>query len=107
MGPITVPILEVGEESPQPDEVTPSPAPIEIDLTPPTPSPLFPRDVKSLMRLNHEQAKSLVREYGLEPLQIPVASPFADRFGPNNEPQSSREDDLNRFMSHIGVRLTV
>ncbi|KAH8087875.1 hypothetical protein BXZ70DRAFT_875678, partial [Cristinia sonorae] len=75
----------------------------KIDLTPPTPSPLFPRDITGLMRLSPNEARTLVRDYGLEPLTIPETS-FVESFETRkNEPQSSREEDLNRFMSYIGV----
>ncbi|TCD66529.1 hypothetical protein EIP91_001249 [Steccherinum ochraceum] len=104
--PTTIPILEIGEEPKKTEPLPPAPpTPVEIDLTPPTPSPLFPRDLTSLMRLSPSDAKVLVREYGLEPLQIqiPEVPLLGEGFGPFSEPQSSREEDLNRFMSHIGV----
>lgn len=96
----TVPIIDVSEESPTVDAA----APAEIVLEPPTPSPLFPRDLTSLMRLNPDDATALVREYGLEPLQIPEYSSLGEGFeAAKKEPQSSREENLNRFLSHIGV----
>ena len=55
------------------------------------------------MRMGPDDARTLVREYGLEPLRIPEPSSFGDLFGASSEPQSTREEDLNRFMSHIGV----
>ncbi|THH30881.1 hypothetical protein EUX98_g3320 [Antrodiella citrinella] len=99
--PMTVPILEISEEFPKQEK----PAVLEIDLTPPTPSPLFPRDLTGLMRLSPDDARALVREYGLEPLQIPEAGLFGEGFigFGDDGPKSSREEDLNRFMSHIGV----
>ncbi|KAL4244999.1 hypothetical protein ABKN59_002865 [Abortiporus biennis] len=68
----------------------------EMDLVPPTPSPLFPRNLSSLMKMGVDDAKALVSEYGLHSGSPPVAS--ARESG-----QESREEILNRFMSHIGV----
>ncbi|KAI0783006.1 hypothetical protein C8Q75DRAFT_811231 [Abortiporus biennis] len=68
----------------------------EMNLVPPTPSPLFPRNLSSLMKMGVDDAKALVSEYGLHSGSPPAAS--ARESG-----QESREEILNRFMSHIGV----
>lgn len=65
----------------------------------PTPSPLFPRDLPSLMRLETEDVRSLVLDYGL----ILSYEGGAGR----KEVECSREDLLNRFLSYIGVSSTM
>ncbi|KAJ6576848.1 hypothetical protein B0H10DRAFT_2101776 [Mycena sp. CBHHK59/15] len=83
--------------------VPPTPIPEEIV---PTASPLFPRDLKALFSLKTEDALSLVKEYGLgEKVQTP-STPTAEAASANDRPDS-RERNLNRFMSHIGVRRRV
>ncbi|KAG6831779.1 hypothetical protein H0H92_007931 [Tricholoma furcatifolium] len=88
-----------------------------FELVPPTPSPLFPRDMKSLFALGPDAAKRLLNEYGLGTasatpspslehavklvtdtgLHTPEVSPIVS--------STSREEDINRFMAHIGVPL--
>ncbi|KAG6866225.1 hypothetical protein C0991_007250 [Blastosporella zonata] len=89
-----------------------------FELVPPTPSPLFPRDMRSLFALGPDAAKQLLNDYGLQNtsaapspsktdghrirvatqtgLNTPVTSPVI-------EPHTTREEDINKFMAHIGV----
>ncbi|KAI0748795.1 hypothetical protein BC629DRAFT_1298285 [Irpex lacteus] len=55
------------------------------EWNPLTPSPLFPRDLTSLIRLGTEEARALMREYGLV------------------REEESREESINRFLAYIGV----
>ena len=85
-----------------------------------SPSPLFPRDLKSLFKLGAEDARILLRQYGLV---SGVPSPTTPRPGGlasvnENESTSGSSDahnlnetgddachveDMNKFMAHIGV----
>jgi len=38
----------------------------EIDIEPPTPSPFFPKNLGSLLKMKPEDARALVKDYGLE-----------------------------------------
>jgi len=113
----------------------PTPTPIKRttsrDLAiPPTPSLLFPRDLKSLFSLKPEAAKKLLREYGLasgnstpllEKPKMPLehveeesaTSPGGwdlDVEEPSDEDEVDEEnaaehvEGMNKFMAHIGVR---
>lgn len=62
-----------------------------FELLPPTPSPLFPRDLPTLMKLGDDEVKTLVSDYGLLTPHL------------NESVERSREDNLNRFLSYIGV----
>ncbi|CCM00157.1 uncharacterized protein FIBRA_02185 [Fibroporia radiculosa] len=63
------------------------------DLEPPTASRSFPRDIEMLIKSPHNVVKELLRDYGLvEPTK---------RKGETQH--GSREEDINRFMSFIGV----
>jgi len=86
-------------------------------VVPPTPSPRFPRDLKALFQLGVEEARTLLREYGLasgvsspvtpRPRGIPVAgdgegtSDSADANGELSD--EGHVQDMNKFMAHIGV----
>jgi hypothetical protein len=54
----------------------------------PTPSSLFPRDLKTLSLLDDKKVKALAEDYGL---YVGSDAPF------------SRTDCLNKIMSHFGV----
>ncbi|TFK44856.1 hypothetical protein BDQ12DRAFT_717999 [Crucibulum laeve] len=96
-----------------------------LEAIPPTPSPLFPRDLKSLFSLGPDAARNLLRDYDLDGgsnnedispgsgIERPKPRAFA-RVSVNSTDSSptstefgvkvnSREDDLNKFMAHIGV----
>lgn len=45
-----------------------------VNLEPPTPSPLFPRDLRSLFKLSPSDASTLVKEYGLGEITAPPSS---------------------------------
>jgi hypothetical protein len=74
-------------------------------LEPPSPSPLFPPDLKALFSLKDEEAQTLVQHYGLQDgASSPAASPLHLRPTLVEEtPIESREKNLNLFMAHIGV----
>lgn len=100
-----------------------------INLVPPTPSPLFPRDLKALFSLSPDTAKKLLADYGLDdsasdpspvsPSNTEKASPSSSKaskktpasatgsdktlVGDNNNKGTTGEADLNKFMLHIGV----
>lgn len=61
----------------------------------PTPSPLFPHDLPSLMKLGAEEVATLARDYGLLP------SHPSERGSSGAE--GRKEENLNRFLSYIGV----
>jgi len=113
----------------------PTPTPIKRttsrDLAiPPTPSLLFPRDLKSLFSLKPEAAKKLLREYGLasgnstpllEKPKVPLphvveetaTSPGgwdldiedpSDMDEVDEENAAEHVEGMNKFMAHIGVR---
>lgn len=89
-----------------------------IQVTPPTPSPLFPRDLKSLFALGPDAARRLLRDYGIDGKD--EQSPATDEPCPKAAPRSSipespigsplesddehHEQRIHRFMFHIGVR---
>ena len=104
---------------------TPSTSTSTVDeVGPLTPSPLFPRDMASLFKLGPDEARALVRDYGLledipeengdsevvrvngspnrsdTGLAAPGGSPDLRRMPEENV---TRERDLSRFMAHIGV----
>jgi hypothetical protein len=104
---------------------TPSTSTSTVDeVGPLTPSPLFPRDMASLFKLGPDDARALVRDYGLledipeengeaEVVRLngsptcsgtgsatPGGSPDVERMP---EANVTRERDLSRFMAHIGV----
>ncbi|RPD68216.1 hypothetical protein L226DRAFT_540918 [Lentinus tigrinus ALCF2SS1-7] len=100
-------------------------------LVPPTPSPLFPPNLSTLVSLGPEEVKALVREYGLvsedggaddDDDNVPLAATRGGARGGKARPVShmtnvsdagqswveagldgTREDDLNKFMRYIGV----
>ncbi|KAJ6497742.1 hypothetical protein C8R45DRAFT_138091 [Mycena sanguinolenta] len=93
--------LASAEQSPMPLPWTPVLVPMLEEEAPPTPSPLFPRDLKALFALNSEDAEVLVRDYGLGG-EAPPVTPIVALMTPGAE-ADSRERNLNRFMAHIGV----
>lgn len=79
---------------------------IITDFADPTPSPLFPKDLTSLMRLSPHETRTLMEDYGLVPVHhagISMTNPKDSNATsrPVNEP--SREEHINRFLNHIGV----
>lgn len=104
-----------------------------LDLDTPTPSPLFPRDLTALARLDASDMKDLMRDYGLvktrritrQVLHKPKKSlddPFLD-YRPDGarhaapetehdivelvEEDEPREETLNRFLQFIGVTFRI
>ena len=81
---------------------------IITDLAAPTPSPLFPKDLISLMRLSPHETLTLMEDYGLVPVRQAGTSPMpreGDKgvVSPNPDAEPSREENINRFLNHIGV----
>ncbi|KAG5645439.1 hypothetical protein DXG03_006263 [Asterophora parasitica] len=86
-----------------------------FELIPPTPSPLFPRDLGSLFALGPDAAKRLLQDYGLDSTASAGPSPSIEKPRAKapltktglNTPEDSpkREEDINKFMAHIGVPL--
>jgi hypothetical protein len=92
-----------------------------FETIPPTPSPRFPRDLKALFQLGVEDARKLLREYGLasavsspitpKPRGLPDVgegggtSGSADANGEISD--EGHVQDMNKFMAHIGVRYFV
>ncbi|EKM53463.1 uncharacterized protein PHACADRAFT_259872 [Phanerochaete carnosa HHB-10118-sp] len=100
-----------------------------LDLDIPTPSPLFPRDLTALARLNTDETRELMRDYGLvktrrvarrvlRKRKISLDDPFLDKpettFGDETETETSevvelveedelRDETVNRFLQFIGV----
>jgi hypothetical protein len=83
-------------------------------VVPPTPSPRFPRDLKTLFSLGVEEARTLLREYGLtsgvsspvtpRPRGIPVVGDDGGSADANGEmSDEGHVQDMNKFMAHIGV----
>jgi len=80
---------------------------------PPTPSPRFPRDLKSLFQLGFEDAKTLLREYGLSSgvsspaIPNPKGPPDVGASGSSHANGETNDEDhvkdMNKFMAHIGV----
>lgn len=104
------------------------------DLDTPTPSPLFPRDLAALARLGPDDAKELMRDYGLVKTRRitrrtlhrrkkTLDDPFLDtepedpsgdatETEPDGvvelvEEDEPRDETLNRFLQFIGVGSTV
>lgn len=105
------------------------------DVEEPTASPMFPRDLATLVSLGPEEARKLVREYGLigededegdvdEEVQVAAVRTPTGRTRRDPRPtstfttasdgqswvnaglQGSREEDINRFMRFIGVSVS-
>lgn len=88
------------------------------ETVPPTPSRFFPRDLSSLFALSQEDARRLLRDYGLSSA---TASPINENPKPRglpsvdeeslsdsekgNEGTEAHAQDMNVFMKHIGVRV--
>ncbi|KDR75746.1 hypothetical protein GALMADRAFT_226392 [Galerina marginata CBS 339.88] len=90
------------------------------ETVPPTPSHLFPRDLGALFALSQDDARRLLREYGLDSA---AASPATENAKPrglasvdeegdalDSDGEKAGEEDpdahakyLNTFMAHIGV----
>nr|GAT57891.1 predicted protein [Mycena chlorophos] len=99
--------LPTSEQSPMPhsDDVPPpseSDTFESVDETPPTASPLFPRDLQTLFALKSEEAETLVREYKLDDVAVPT-TPIDSPAPSEAAVDVSRERNLNKFMAHIGV----
>ncbi|KAF8891740.1 hypothetical protein BD779DRAFT_144886 [Infundibulicybe gibba] len=124
----TLPVYDSPEQSPiSPRPRVPAPTPIAssapyyfphgsmskgaLDVIPssPTPSPLFPRDLNALFSLGADTARTLLQEYGLggtsdeSPMIMRGATitPITGNWSSTCTP--SREDNLTKFMAHIGV----
>lgn len=90
---------------------------------PPTPSPHFPRDLRTLFALGPDAARALLRDYGLD---SPMLSPIKEEAKPktplknktsgssvtsprsaedSDDEATSHAQDMNKFMAHIGVCL--
>lgn len=83
-------------------------ATIITEFADPTPSPLFPKDLTSLMKLSPHETRTLMEDYGLVPVRY--AGTLAPREGDKTkvassqpETEFSKEDHINRFLNHIGV----
>ncbi|RDX41397.1 hypothetical protein OH76DRAFT_217461 [Lentinus brumalis] len=100
-------------------------------LVPPTPSPLFPTNLSTLVSLGPDEVKALVREYGLvsegdgdDGPRASMAAGGGGRGGASPRPVShitnvsdagqswieagldgTREDDLNKFMRYVWVSM--
>lgn len=73
-----------------------------LEIEPPTPSPLFPRDLTSLMRLGQEEARALVKEYGLvrvryakKVAQSPLSA-VAGEAGPQDGTSTGKDKDKQK-----------
>ncbi|KAI0072415.1 hypothetical protein K474DRAFT_1667839 [Panus rudis PR-1116 ss-1] len=83
---------------------------VVTDLAPPTPSPFFPRDLTTLLKLGDNETKTLMQDYGLVPMRHP-GTPLAQEgeaasaglAAPDEQLEGSREENLNKFLNHIGV----
>lgn len=77
------------------------------EVEPPTPSPLFPRNIADLFAMSSDEARRLVADYGLvEDIgDFSGSSPASKR--PPESPAETQDIhlNLNRFMAHIGVSL--
>lgn len=83
-----------------------------VQVIPPTPSPLFPRDIKSLFALGPETARRLLRDYGLDSIDEqspatddprPKAPPLytiseALLCSPSDSDDEDSEQNIHRFM---------
>ncbi|GJE91454.1 hypothetical protein PsYK624_076040 [Phanerochaete sordida] len=100
-----------------------------LDLDTPTASPLFPRDLAALARLDGSTTRELMRDYGLvKTRRVPRQvlrrrvpdDPFLDYAPPSPqeplaeegvvelvEEDEAREETLNRFLQFIGVTFRV
>jgi hypothetical protein len=76
------------------------------ELPPPTPSPLFPRNIADLFAMSPDEARRLVADYGLvEDIYDPSGSSPASKKSPESSVDTQDiHVNLNRFMAHIGVR---
>jgi hypothetical protein len=95
------------------------------DFVPLTPSPLFPRDVATLLKFRPDQARTLVEDYGLledipeengendntrveggRKIMTDAESSSSDESSGTrrvSDENVNRERHLSRFMAHIGV----
>lgn len=77
-----------------------------METVPPTPSPLFPHDLKTLFKLGPEDARILLRQYGLSSGVSSPITPKPKGLANENENEGTSSDhveDMNKFMAHIGV----
>ena len=117
MTPLTIP-SELDGKAPESGDVAPTASrgaehdPVSAhDLTPPTPSPLFPRDLTVLVRLSQEETMTLMKDYGLEVTgEVDSSSTRGTKRAPNRrnvtqgtDLEETREETLNRFLTFIGV----
>lgn len=77
------------------------------DVVPPTPSPLFPRNIANLFAMSPNDARQLVLDYGLVNNKDKGDSP-GQSLAKEKLPESPADaqdihGNLNRFMAHIGV----
>ncbi|ESK93625.1 hypothetical protein Moror_1523 [Moniliophthora roreri MCA 2997] len=87
-----------------------------VEIIPPTPSANFPKSLGELYTLSIDDAKELLREYGIKIPDSPKMglTPTRTQVSPLISPSSaatlvdvgeaSREQIINMFMAHIGVR---
>jgi len=90
------------------------------ETVPPTPSQFFPRDLSALFALSQEETRRLLKDYGLSsatasPIKenpkhrgLPIVDEEAlsDSEKANEDPEAHAQD-MNVFMKHIGVRVTM
>ncbi|KAI0918910.1 hypothetical protein AcV5_001968 [Taiwanofungus camphoratus] len=92
-------------------------AALHYDLHSATPSPLFPRDIANMLRLEPDTVRTLMKEYGLMgsgASQSKVVNSGSQQLNSEKrdktnqlliDGEGSREENVNRFMSFIGVGL--
>jgi len=75
------------------------------EIEPPTPSPLFPRNIADLFAMSPDNARMLVADYGLvkDEGDTPGASPANQNTSESPADTQDMHLNLNRFMAHIGV----
>lgn len=93
-------------------------AALHYDLHSATPSPLFPRDIANMLRLEPDTVRTLMKEYGLMgsgASQSKVVNSGSQQLNSEKrdktnqlliDGEGSREENVNRFMSFIGVSPT-
>ncbi|EPQ58046.1 hypothetical protein GLOTRDRAFT_126535 [Gloeophyllum trabeum ATCC 11539] len=69
----------------------------EMEVEPPTPSPLFPSNMRALMRLKLEDARRITAEYNWPVIPEESEGGIGDGGG------ESREHYINTIMSHSGI----
>ncbi|KAF8806477.1 hypothetical protein BYT27DRAFT_7191033 [Phlegmacium glaucopus] len=112
--------------SAMPNIKAPAPSPIKrsisnsfLETPTPTPSDLFPRDLKALFNLGFDEARTLLQQYGLvsgapspvtpKPRGLASVNENESTSGSSaanaetNDPTACHVEDMNKFMAHIGV----